>query len=141
MVSRKLAVLLYVMAVCLFLLKVCFDHFSESSKGVSMSMGYINSEGQFVPQSSGYYGGNAQRSENFATLGNICLVGGVLSLIAGTACLISSFAGGTTERSYPHEVQWVYEGQPKDGWKCPECGAVNARYIGTCACGAERPPA
>ena len=30
--------------------------------------------------------------------------------------------------------------QPKkDEWKCPNCGKINASYVGTCSCGTEKP--
>ncbi len=28
---------------------------------------------------------------------------------------------------------------PSNGWRCPDCGRINASYVGTCACGKRKP--
>lgn len=140
MSKKRLVISLYIMAVCLFILKVCCDHFADSAKGIETGTGYINSDGQLVVQSSGYYGRDSQKMENFSTLANICVAGAIGCLLVGTACLIFMHSGTDAGSHYSQGVRWVYDdGGPKDGWKCSKCGVMNARYTGTCSCGNTKP--
>lgn len=142
---KRIAVCCYILSVCFFVLTFACKEISQEAKGVEVSTGYMDSNGQFV--NNGYsftMGGNAQVERNFATGAKICPVCGVVFLLIGTACLIN---GGSNTNSnnrsyYMQDVRWVYgdTSKPQSGWRCSECGAKNAAYIGTCACGAQKPP-
>lgn len=79
----------------------------------------------------------------------VWFVGGILSTAIGTVILVSlgeileylevlsrrvSEVEGkmsTVERKDKESDDIAYKGS----WKCPQCGRVNASYIGTCGCG------
>lgn len=113
MSKKRLVISLYLLAVCLLGLKICYGEMSNSAKGISMTTGYINSDGQFVTLDRGYYGQDSQKMENFLTLANISGILGVFCLVLGTACLIFMH-GDKRARRHSEEVKWVYDDTPKD---------------------------
>ncbi len=141
---KGIAVCCYILSVCFFVLMFGCMEISKKAKGVEVSTGYMDSNGQFVNDGYSFtMGGNAQAERNFATGAKICPVCGLIFLLIGTACLISGGNGKNNRCYYEQEVRWVYDdtSKPQSGWRCSECGARNAAYIGTCACGAQKPVA
>lgn len=143
---KRIAVCCYILAVCFFGLTFACKEMSKEAKGVEVMTGYMDSNGQFVNNGHSFtMGGDARVERNFEIGANICPVCGVVFLLIGTACLING--GSSTNfhnrRHYEPEICWVYDdtSKPQSGWRCSECGARNAAYIGTCACGAQKPVA
>lgn len=53
----------------------------------------------------------------------------IMGTVNSTVDKIKSFSTASTENSVPTENEW----------KCPNCGAINQNYTGTCGCGQQKP--
>lgn len=53
----------------------------------------------------------------------------IMGTVNSTVDKIKSFSTASTENSVPTGNEW----------KCPNCGAINQNYTGTCGCGQQKP--